>query len=283
MMKKIKISELDNQALLDLGLSKERHILFVDDMGIKKDNIPTLNELLRTREDFFINISSEKDESNKNYISGNDLLTALPEMRNLIYHASLKYPLKNISIFAKLINLRSLHLYGDLPKDMELKPLDNIENLESVYIENGLTLRQDVYLSMKSTIREIGAGTFRMESFDKNPNLKKIAVLTGVSHEEEMPKKLPELEELYINTNQIVALGVYELPNENGYEIGLMLNGERYTVYSVKGGTPELKKELQDNMRTIVRNIINQTKEEIVQVSIPKPDLTKYQKETLND
>ncbi|WP_297245809.1 hypothetical protein [uncultured Brachyspira sp.] len=198
MMKKIKISELDNQALLDLGLSKERHILFVDDIGIKKDNIPALNELLKTRQDFFINLSSEKNESNKNYISGNDLLTALPEMRNLIYHASLKYPLKNISIFAKLINLRSLHLYGDLPKDMELKPLDNIENLESVYIENGLTLRQDVYLSMKSTIREIGAGTFRMESFDKNPNLKKIAVLTGVSHEEEIPKKLPELEELYI-------------------------------------------------------------------------------------
>ena len=198
MMKKIKISELDNQALFELGLSKERHILFVDDIGIKKDNIPALNELLKTRQDFFINLSSEKDESNKNYISGNDLLTALPEMRNIIYHASLKYPLKNISIFAKLINLRSLHLYGDLPKDMELKPLDNIENLESIYIENGLTLRQDVYLSMKSTIREMGAGTFRMESFDKNPNLKKIAVLTGVSHEEEMPKKLPELEELYI-------------------------------------------------------------------------------------
>ena len=197
-MKKIKISELDNQALFELGLSKERHILFVDDIGIKKDNISALNELLKNRQDFFINISSEKDESNKNYISGNDLLTALPEMRNLIYHASLKYPLKNISIFAKLINLRSLHQYGDLPKDMQLKPLDSIENLESIYIENGLTLRQDVYLSMKSTIREIGAGTFRMESFDKNPNLKKIAVLTGVSHEEEMPKKLPELEELYI-------------------------------------------------------------------------------------
>ncbi|PTY40450.1 hypothetical protein [Brachyspira hampsonii] len=198
MMKKIKISELDSQAIFDLGLSKEKHILFIDDIGIKKENIPTLNELLKTREDFFVNISSEKNESNKNNISGNDLLTALPEMRNLIYHASLKYPLKNISIFSKLINLRSLHLYGDLPKDMELKPLDNIENLESMYIENGLTLKQDVYLSMRSTIREIGAGIFRMESFDKNPNLKKIAVLTGVSHEEEMPKKLPELEELYI-------------------------------------------------------------------------------------
>ncbi|EKV56377.1 hypothetical protein [Brachyspira hampsonii] len=198
MMKKIKISELDSQAIFDLGLSKEKHILFIDDIGIKKENIPTLNELLKTREDFFVNISSEKNESNKNNISGNDLLTALPEMRNLIYHASLKYPLKNISIFSKLINLRSLHLYGDLPKDMELKPLDNIENLESMYIENGLTLKQDVYLSMRSTIREIGAGIFRMESFDKNPNLKKIAILTGVSHEEEMPKKLPELEELYI-------------------------------------------------------------------------------------
>ncbi|OEJ16229.1 hypothetical protein BFL38_11230 [Brachyspira hampsonii] len=197
-MKKIKISELDNQAIFDLGLSKERHILFIDDIGIKKENINMLNELLKTREDFFVNISSEKNESNKNNISGNDLLTALPEMRNLIYHASLKYPLKNISIFSKLINLRSLHLYGDLPKDMELKPLDNIVNLESMYIENGLTLKQDVYLSMRSTIREIGAGIFRMESFDKNPNLKKIAILTGVSHEEEMPKKLPELEELYI-------------------------------------------------------------------------------------
>lgn len=198
MIKKIKISELDNQALFDLGLEKENYILFVDDIGIKKEYISTLNELLRTREDFFINISSEKNESNKNYISGNDLLSALPDMRNLIYHASLKYPLKNISIFAKLINLKSLHLYGDLPKDMELKPLDNIENLESVYIENGLTLKQDVYLSMRSTIKEIGAGIFRMESFDKNPNLRKIAVLTGVSHEEEMPKKLPEIQELYI-------------------------------------------------------------------------------------
>lgn len=198
MMKKIKISELDNQSLFDLSLSKESLILFIDDIGITKDNISTLNEILRTREDFFLNISSEKNEHNKNNISGNDLLVALPDIRNLIYHASLKYPLKNVNIFSRLINLRSLHLYGDLQKDMELKPLDNIENLESIYIENGLTLKQDVYLAMRSTIKEIGAGIFRMESFDKNPNLKKIAILAGVSHEEEMPKKLPELEELYI-------------------------------------------------------------------------------------
>ncbi|WP_300369875.1 hypothetical protein [Brachyspira sp.] len=198
MIKKIKISELDNQALFDLGLSKESYILFIDDAGIKKENINTLNDVLRKREDFFLNISSEKNESNKNNISGNDLLIALPDIKNLIYHASLKYPLKNINIFSRLVNLKSLHLYGDLPKDMELKPLDNIENLESIYIENGLTLKQDVYLSMRNTIKEIGAGRFRMESFDKNPNLKKIAILSGVSHEEEMPKKLPELEEIYI-------------------------------------------------------------------------------------
>ena len=199
MRKKIKISELDNQSLFDLGLSKESLTLFVDDRGIKKENISTLNDILRKREDFFLNISSDKNESNKNNVSGNDLLSVLPDMKNLIYHTTLKYPLKNISIFAKLVNLKSLHLYGDLPKDMELKPLDNIENLESVYIENGLTLKQDVYLSMRSTIKEIGAGTFRMESFDKNPNLKKIAILSGVSHEEEIPKKLPELEEIYTN------------------------------------------------------------------------------------
>ena len=197
-MKNIKISALDNQALFDLNASEESLTLFVDDIGIPKENISTLNEILRVREDFFLNISSDKNDAYKNNIMGNDLLRALPDLKNLVYHASMRYPLKSIDIFARLINLKSLHLYGDLPKDMELKPLDNIENLESIYIENGLTLRQDVYLAMRSTIKEIGAGTFRMESFDKNPNLKKIAVLSGISHEEEMPKKLPELEELYI-------------------------------------------------------------------------------------
>lgn len=197
-MKNIKISALDNQALFDLNASEESLTLFVDDIGIPKENISTLNEILRVREDFFLNISSDKNDAYKNNIMGNDLLRALPDLKNLVYHASMRYPLKSIDIFARLINLKSLHLYGDLPKDMELKPLDNIENLESIYIENGLTLRQDVYLAMRSTIKEIGAGAFRMESFDKNPNLKKIAVLSGISHEEEMPKKLPELEELYI-------------------------------------------------------------------------------------
>ena len=197
-MKNIKISALDNQALFDLNASEESLTLFVDDIGIPKENISTLNEILRVREDFFLNISSDKNDAYKNNIMGNDLLRALPDLKNLVYHVSMRYPLKSIDIFARLINLKSLHLYGDLPKDMELKPLDNIENLESIYIENGLTLRQDVYLAMRSTIKEIGAGTFRMESFDKNPNLKKIAVLSGISHEEEMPKKLPELEELYI-------------------------------------------------------------------------------------
>ena len=197
-MEKIKISSLDNQTLFDLLLSEKSYILFVDESGVSKENISTLNEILRNREDFFLNMSSDKDENNKNSIMGNDLLIALPDIKNLIYHASLKFPLKGVDIFARLINLKSLHLYGDLPKDMELKPLDNIENLESIYIENGLTLRQDVYLATRPTIREIGAGTFRMESFDKNPNIKKLAILSGASHEEEIPKKLPELEEFYL-------------------------------------------------------------------------------------
>lgn len=197
-MEKIKISSLNDQSLFDLLLSEKSYILFIDESGIPKENISTLNEILKNREDFFLNISSDKDENNKNNIMGNDLLIALPDIQNLIYHASLKYPLKSVNIFSRLVNLKSLHLYGDLAKDIELKPLDNIENLESVYIENGLTLRQDVYLAARPTIKEIGAGNFRMESFDKNPNIKKLAVLSGMSHEEEMPKKLPELEELYI-------------------------------------------------------------------------------------
>ena len=116
-MEKIKISSLDNQTLFDLLLSEKSYILFVDESGVSKENISTLNEILRNREDFFLNMSSDKDENNKNSIMGNDLLIALPDIKNLIYHASLKFPLKSVDIFARLINLKSLHLYGDLAKD----------------------------------------------------------------------------------------------------------------------------------------------------------------------
>ena len=86
-MRNIKISELDNQSLFDLGLSKESLTLFVDDIGIPKENIPTLNEILRTRSDFFLNISSDRNESYKNNVMGNDLLMVLPNIQNLMQYA----------------------------------------------------------------------------------------------------------------------------------------------------------------------------------------------------
>ena len=63
-MEKIKISSLDNQTLFDLLLSEKSYILFVDESGVSKENISTLNEILRNREDFFLNMSSDKDENN---------------------------------------------------------------------------------------------------------------------------------------------------------------------------------------------------------------------------
>ena len=38
-----------------------------------------------------------------------------------------------------------------------------------------------------------------------------------------------QLEELYINVDNIVALGVFEMPNKDntGYQMGIILNGER--------------------------------------------------------
>lgn len=82
-----------------------------------------------------------------------------------------------------------------------------------------------------------------------------------------------QLEELYINIDEIVTLGVYETPtNETGYEIGIVLNGSKYTVYSVNG-TPDnnLKTELQNNLRQIVKSIISQKQENIVKIDIPTP------------
>lgn len=102
-----------------------------------------------------------------------------------------------------------------------------------------------------------------------------------------------QLEELYINLDKIVALGVYEIPSENGTQLGLLLNNEKFCVYNVEGGQPssELRTELQENMRTILKDIISLTKEDIQKIQIPRPDMSKFQeakeeepkKEQIND
>lgn len=59
-MKNVKISSLNENDLLELKTSKETISLFIDNSGISKDMIPFLNDVLKERPDFFLNISSEK-------------------------------------------------------------------------------------------------------------------------------------------------------------------------------------------------------------------------------
>lgn len=88
-----------------------------------------------------------------------------------------------------------------------------------------------------------------------------------------------QLEELYINVDNIVALGVFEMPNKDntGYQMGIILNGEKYTVYTVQGASPDgLRQELHNNMRAILSQIIAETQQKVVKVSIPRPNLEQY-------
>lgn len=100
-----------------------------------------------------------------------------------------------------------------------------------------------------------------------------------------------KLEELYIKIDSVDVLGVYETPTKTGREIGLLLNDERYTVYEVEGQpTSELLKELRDNMRNIILQIIQETEQEVKSIKIPRPDMSKFvettkaeTKEQIND
>ena len=97
-----------------------------------------------------------------------------------------------------------------------------------------------------------------------------------------------KLEEMYIDVDKIETLGVFE-SNKEGYELGLLLNNERYSVYSVNGEPDEqLKTELQDNLRNILTQII-ETKENIANIktiAIPRPVIEQHAepaKEQIND
>ena len=95
------------------------------------------------------------------------------------------------------------------------------------------------------------------------------------------------LEQFYINSESIEALGVYD-GGTNNYEIGIILNGTRYAVYTVTNTAPnELKEELRQNVKQIVKQIIMSCKQQIITIDIPRPDISKYeqqlkQKEQIN-
>ena len=96
------------------------------------------------------------------------------------------------------------------------------------------------------------------------------------------------LEQFYINSEKIEALGVYDGAS-NHYEIGVILNGIRYAIYTVNKEAPDaLKEELRQNVKQIVKEIIESCKQDIITVQIPRPDLSKYleqakEKEQIND
>jgi hypothetical protein len=90
------------------------------------------------------------------------------------------------------------------------------------------------------------------------------------------------LEQFYINSQSIEALGVYD-GGANNYEVGIILNGTRYAIYTVLKNAPEeLKEELRYNVKNIVKDIIQSCKQEVISVNIPRPDITKYQEQLKN-
>ena len=95
-MKNVKISSLNENDLLELKTSKETISLFIDNSGISKDMIPFLNDVLKEIPDFFLNISSEKENSNN--LSGEDIIKFIPEVRNLTFYASLKNPISSLNV-----------------------------------------------------------------------------------------------------------------------------------------------------------------------------------------
>ncbi len=197
-MKNIKISTLDEKSILELENTDEAITIFIDDQGTTKDKLMVLNDLLEKKENVTVNISSSNISTDKNHIVGINLLKYILSVRNLDFYSSINSRLSHLKDFSKLIHIRRLRLYGELERDISFLPLDPLEELESIYIDNGLTLKQDVYLERRETLREIGASLFRMESFSKNPNIVKIAILSSVTCPDMIYKKLPNLKSIYI-------------------------------------------------------------------------------------
>lgn len=85
------------------------------------------------------------------------------------------------------------------------------------------------------------------------------------------------INQLYINTESIDTLGIFELPTEKAYEIGIMVNNQRYCIYSYSGYVPaEMIKELQFNVIGILEQIVECARVEQKQIVVPKVDLSKY-------
>lgn len=80
-----------------------------------------------------------------------------------------------------------------------------------------------------------------------------------------------KLRDLYINKDKIESIGVFEQPHEQGLELGIVINNEKYLIYSIKGQlNEEMHKLVQDKVIEITEQMIEN--EEVKEVNVPTLD-----------
>lgn len=197
-MKKIKISSFSIIDIIKLKESEDSLSLIIENSGIKKEKMEALNEVLEARDDFLVDISSDRYFKEKDNVSGIDLISLIPNAKNIRVQASLREPLYNLEIFSSLNDLRQLFIYGNLQRGIILDPLKDFINLEGIQIENGFTLRQQTFLETRKNLKFIEAAEFNAFSFNKNPSIKRLKTSMNILGMESLPRALPNLEELYL-------------------------------------------------------------------------------------
>ena len=197
-MQNVKIKELDEKKIDDLLKSTDPVCINIDANGIKKEMVFLLNKLFLERSDFKVDMCTEKIDS-PNCISGIDIIPQIPNVRHIRVQATLKFPLDNLDIFTNIIDLKEIDIYGNISKGIILDPLKIFNNLESVKIENGLTLRQQTFLEELKSLRLLDVGEFNALSFSKNKCIKALRVNRTLIGVDSLPRALPELENLYLD------------------------------------------------------------------------------------
>ena len=84
------------------------------------------------------------------------------------------------------------------------------------------------------------------------------------------------IEELCINIDRIDTLGLWENNplEEQHYSVGLMINGERYTVFSTSEPGPvslEVKEEFRRCVRDVQSEILSYTKQQVITLTPEVP------------
>lgn len=94
-----------------------------------------------------------------------------------------------------------------------------------------------------------------------------------------------QINQLYLNTEKIETLGIYEIPTEEYYEIGLLVNDIRYCMYHITGNNMpiELMQEVQFYVSNLVQQIVEQARVEVKQLTLPPLDMSKYIQPTVEE